>query len=70
MEDPETPVAAAEATGEYTAGNESQGIEGGRVCERPSFRAGFSGEYSCSANSERCGFVVMLDFKKVFCVKT
>lgn len=62
MEDPETPMAAAEATGEYTAGNESQGLEGGRVCERLSFRAAFSGEYSCLANLERCGFVVVLDF--------
>lgn len=54
MEDPEAPMAAAEATDEYSAGNEIQGIEGGRVRERPSFRAGFFGEYSCLANLERC----------------
>ncbi|RLW00934.1 hypothetical protein DV515_00008348 [Chloebia gouldiae] len=31
MEEPETPMAAAEATDEYTTGSESQAIEGGRV---------------------------------------
>lgn len=60
MEDPEAPMAAAEATDEYTAGSERQGIEGGRICERPSFRAAFLGEYGCLATLER--FVVMLDF--------
>lgn len=60
MEVPEAPMAAAEATDEYTAGSESQGIKGGRVRERPSFRAVFLGEYGCLATSER--FVVMLDF--------
>lgn len=61
MEDPEAPMGAAEATDEYTAGNERQRTEGGSVCERPSFRTAFLGEYSCLANLERCVFVVMLD---------
>lgn len=69
MEDPETQMAAAGATDGYPAGNERQGIEGGRVCGRPSFRATFFGEYSYLATLEITFFCCDVGLLKSFLCK-